>query len=172
VPNGSDPLNENDAKEAAFGICNLGLELATGARSDELEREPGLIRSFLRGWSVLSSVRRRVIGTFAAALSQNSTLAPWLRSEATVGLADLRRAVEDRQFEAAREATIFLSIVFDSRVCRAIAPLFDAIPRFSTLLDGDGSSQQVRWIASKADLQVLERLLDSLRLRSAERRAS
>ena len=89
--------------------------------------------------------------------------------EATAGLSDLRRAVESKRFEAAREAAIFLSIVFDSKICRAVAPLLDAIPRFSTLLDGPGNSHQARWIATKADFQTLTRLLDSLRLKSEKR---
>ena len=169
TPNAIGPLNDNDVKEAAFAICNLGIELATSTHADELDKEPGLIRSFMRGWNALTSTRSRVIGAFAGALSQNSMLAPWLQSEATAGLADLRRAIEERRFEAAREATILLSIVFDSRVCRAVAPLLDAIPRFSTLLEGDEHSQQARWIASKADLHIVERRLDSLRSKSTNR---
>jgi hypothetical protein len=59
--------------------------------------------------------------------------------------------------------------VFDSRVCHAIAPLLDAIPRFSTLLEDAQNSHQARWIATKADLQTLTRLLDALRLKSEKR---
>ncbi|HTE42088.1 MAG TPA: hypothetical protein VK629_14785, partial [Steroidobacteraceae bacterium] len=136
-----------------------------GTRADAIENEPGLIRLFALGWNALLSLRGRVMGAFARALSHNLRLAPWLQSEATVGLADLRRAVERSRFADAREATIFLSIVFDSEACRAIAPLLDSIPRFSTLLESDEDSQQLRWIATKADLQTIERLLDSLRLR-------
>jgi hypothetical protein len=165
---GADPLRDNDAREAAFAICNLGLELATSTRADELRTEPGLIRSFLRGWNALTCTRGRVVGTFASALSR-SALAPWLQAEASAGLADLRRALEESQFEAAREAAIFMSIVFDSRFCHAIAPLLNTIPRFSTLLDGSNSSQQARWIMSKADLQLIERLLESARTKSATR---
>lgn len=166
LPIDVDPLNDNDAKSAAFAVCNLGLELAVDTRADDIENATGLIRFFLLGWNALLAIRGRVIGAFAGALSQNLQLAPWLQSEVTVGLADLRRAVESKRFADAREATIFLSIVFDSRVCRAIAPLLDAIPKFSTLLESACDSRQSRWIAAKADLQTLERLLDSLRLKS------
>src|SRR6185436_276948 len=83
VPNGIDPLNESDSREAAFAICSLGLELATGTRADELDNEPGLVRSFLRGWSALGSIRDRVLGAFARGLSRGSMLAPSLQSEAT-----------------------------------------------------------------------------------------
>ena len=81
---------------------------------------------------------------------------------------DLRRAVESKRFDEAQEAAIFLSIVFDSRVCHAIAPLLNAIPRFSTLLEG-GNSKDSRWIETKVDLQVIERLLKSLQLKSGDR---
>jgi hypothetical protein len=168
VPNEVVALNDKDAKDAAFAICNLGLEIASSICAVDLEKEPGLIRLFILGWNALASLRSRVIGAFAGALSK-PTLPPWLQSEATAGLSDLRRAVESRRFEEAREATLFLSIVFDSRICRAIAPLMDAIPRFSTLLDSAENSHQARWIATKADLQILERLLDSLRLKSEKR---
>jgi hypothetical protein len=169
VPNDVNALNDSDAKDAAFAICNLGLKLAANTCAVDLKAEPGLIRLFILGWNALSSIRGRVIGAFAGALSQQSTLAPWLQSEATAGLSDLRRAVESKRFEEAREAALFLSIVFDSRVCHAIAPLLAAIPRFSTLLEGAQNSHQARWITTKAELQTLTRLLDSLRLKSGKR---
>jgi hypothetical protein len=160
-----EALDDRQASDAAFAICNLGFELSDSAEVARLNVEPGLIRLFMMGWNALQSIPDRAVAACAKALSRDSALPSWLRGEATGGLADLRRAVESRQFEDARDAVVFLSIAFDSRSCRAIALLLDAIPRFSSLLDGAARSEQWRWITTRADMEVIDALLSGLQVK-------
>lgn len=164
LPTDDDSLSDTEAREAAFAICNLGVALAGESVARELDKEPGLIRFFLFGWNSLSSIRGRAIGAFSGALSRSQNLAPWLLSEATSGLSDLRRALEAKRYSDARESLLFLSIVFDSSLCHALSPLMNAVPRFSTALEG-GKSTGARWIETKADIRTIERVLESIRLK-------
>jgi len=148
-------LSDEHAKDAAFAVCNLGAELAP-ASDDYLQGEPGLIRVFLFGWCVLRLIPQRAV---AALRDAAGDLGSWLRDEANVGLGDLQVAVAAANWADAREAAVFLSIAFDTAICRAIGPLLDEIPRYSLLLEGARRPDEARWIASKADLDRIAALL-------------
>ena len=157
-----------DARDAALATCNLGLEYLQSKRMElHLDIEPGLIRLFLVGWQLLGKMRDRVVGAFSGSYSERATTerlakSPWLRQEAHSGIRDLQNAVAECRFGDARDAVIFLSIVFDATACRAIAPLFDDLPHLETRVKGSKDSEHVRWIASLTDLNRIGLSLSQL----------
>lgn len=135
-----------------------------------LDIEPGLIRFFLIGWRLLSSMSDRVVEAFRTTYENPETTKwlaprPWLREEAKTGIRDLQNAVAQRRFGDARDAVIFLSIVFDTTACRAMVPLLDELPRFATVLEGSEDHKQVRWIASLHDVNRIGSLLSGLAIK-------
>ena len=153
-------LSDEQAKAAAFAICNLGVELEPDAMA--WHEEPGLIRAFLFGWSAL----RRIPEHTVAALQQAAAgLTSWIGDEAGVGIADLQAALAARNWQDARNAMVFLSIAFDTASCRAIAALLDEIPRYSALLEGSKQPEAARWISSKTDLEHIAMLLANVALK-------
>jgi hypothetical protein len=154
------PFTGGEARDAALATCNLGVEFIQSRQvALKLDREPGLIRPFLIGWQMLDVLRDRVIDAMKASfedLEASPRLQdfPWLRNEARIGIRDLQNAVLQRRFSDARDAAIFLSIVFDATTCRAIAPLLDYLPHFA--------ATQPRWIESITGLEQVSSLLFNL----------
>lgn len=85
-----------------------------------------------------------------------------VRNEAQIGISDLENAVERHQFSDARDAAIFLSIVFDATACREIAHLLDHLPHFAPIIENSENKSQPRWIESIADLDRVSSLLSNL----------
>jgi hypothetical protein len=162
------PFTGRDARDAAFAICNLGLEFLWSKRIvEQLDTEPGLIRPFLLGWQMLNNMRDRVVEAFTASYSKPEIAvrlarSPWLRQEVAIGMRDLQNAVAQRQFGDARDAVIFLSIIFDATACRAIASLFDDLPHLAMFLEGSENNKKIRWIESLADLSRIASSLSQL----------
>jgi hypothetical protein len=162
----SQPFTAGHARDAAFATCNIGLEFLQSRRAAlKLDMEPGLIRLFLIGWQFLGTLRDRVIAAIEASFTDLESTprlknSPWLRNEAKIGIRDLQNAVEQHQFADARDAVIFLSIVFNATACRAIAPLLDHLPHFATMVEQ--RNKQPRWIESIADLDQARSLLSRL----------
>jgi hypothetical protein len=158
------PFTGGHARDAALATCNLGAEFIQSRQMVlNLDTEPGLIRPFLIGWQLLDTLRDRVIDAMEASLVdlENSPRLKdfsWLRNEARIGIRDLRNAADRRQFSDARDAATFLSIIFDATACRAIAPLLDHLPHFST----SSNKSQPRWIESITDLDQVSSLLSRL----------
>lgn len=157
---GGAALSPVEARSAALATCNLGLEtLSSAGERIRIDREPGLVRLFLVGRSVLSTLPESVVEAFVRRLerlkkARAEPLHEWLVEQAEVSVADLREAVENADFEAAREAMLALCFVFEPRACRAIAPLLDELPRFGTT-DSAGAV----WIDSLASLSRAVALL-------------
>jgi hypothetical protein len=157
-----------NARDAAFATCNLGLEFIRSRQAVlKLDREPGLIRLFLIGWQLLEELRNRVIDAMKVSLAdlettQRPKTSLWLRNEAQIGMRDLQNAVERHHFADARDAAIFLSIVFDATACREIAPLLDHLPHFAAILEEGKNKSEPRWIDSIADLDRVSSLLSKL----------
>jgi hypothetical protein len=162
--NGS-ALSDLQAKDAALAICCLGLDLAQTYGVNDLRDEPGLVRLFLLGWNAVNIIPKHIALAFERAFSHADTLRPWIREEARVGVDDLRTAVNERRWEDARDAIVFLSIAFNSATCRAIVPLLDEIPRYSLLLNGGKRLEDARWIASKKDMDRIGSLISAISLK-------
>jgi hypothetical protein len=162
------PFSGGDARDAAFATCNLGVEFIYSRQTAlDLDREPGLIRLFLIGWQLLDRLRTRVLDAMKVSLvdlatTQRLKTSPWLRNEAQIGIRDLQNAVERHQFADARDAAIFLSIVFDATACREIAPLLDHLPHFAPIIENSNNKSQPRWIESIADFDRVSSLLSNL----------
>jgi hypothetical protein len=152
------PLSDAEAKDAAFATCNLGVELAPDDAA-HLHGEPGLVRTLLLGWHTLRRIAPGIVAVFEHA---TTSIDSWIREEAVVGLEDLRVAVAQNHWSDARDACVFLTIVFDTATCRAIAPLLDEIPRYSQLLAGSKQPEAVRWITTRSDLDRIAALLNDL----------
>jgi hypothetical protein len=152
-------LGPDQARSAALATCNLALELlrSQGERV-EIDGEPGLVRLFLVGLSVLRGLPGSVGEAFERsleALRRPSTepLHEWLVEQAEVSVADLRDAVAKGDFEAAREATMALCFVFEPHACRAVVPMLDELPRLGT------DTGAATWIDSLAALASAAELL-------------
>jgi Family of unknown function (DUF6178) len=162
------PLTGVEARDAALATCNLGLEYLQSRHFEfGLDKEPGLIRIFAIGWKWLDALRDRVIESMRASLIDLEAAQPlknsaWLRNEALIGIRDLQKAVERREFADVRDAITFLSIVFEAAACREIAPLLDHLPHFAPLISGSMNKSQPRWIESIADLERVSSLLSNL----------
>jgi hypothetical protein len=156
-------LSPSEARNAALATCNLGLEtLRSHGEQVRIDREPGLVRLFLVGFSVLSALPGKVAQTFVECLKSLRTANPeplheWLMEQADVSVADLTEAVRNRDFEAAREATLALGFVFEPRACRAVAALLDELPRLGTT-DGKAAT----WIDSVAAIASAAKLLGDI----------
>ena len=153
-------LSPIEARSAALSTCNLGLEtLRSRGEQVRIDHEPGLVRLFLVGFSVLSTLPGRVADSFAQCLEKlkqasSEPLHEWLVEQAEVFVADLREAVEKGAFEDARETAIALGFVFEPRVCRALVPLLDELPRLDP-----GNGGAVTWIDSIAAIESAAELL-------------
>jgi Family of unknown function (DUF6178) len=162
------PFTGSEARDAALATCNLGVEFIQSRQvALKLDREPGLIRLFLIGWQMLDALRDRIIDAMKASLegletSQCLQNTSWLRNEARIGIHDLQKAVLQRRFADARDAAVFLSIVFDATTCRAIAPLLDHLPHFATIAKKSNNKSQPRWIESSTGLDQVSSLLSNL----------
>lgn len=157
---GGATLTPAEARNAVLATSNLGLEtLTSNGRQVRIDREPGLVRLFLVGLSVLSALPGRAAESFGRCLEtlKKATFEPlheWLVEQAEVSVGDLREAVGKGDFEAAREAAMALCFVFEPRACRAVVPLLDELPRLAT---GEGGA--VTWIDCTAALASAEELL-------------
>jgi len=160
-----DELSDKDAKDAALSTCCLGYELSLDASAGDLQKDPALIRAFLLGRHAVNLIPQQVVRAFEAAIATTDIEQSWLRGEASLAVRDLRTAIAGRNFVDAREAVILLSIVFDTTTCRAIAPLLDALPRYSLLLESGQRARDVRWISTKRDLDRIDSLLAAIPLR-------
>jgi hypothetical protein len=162
------PFTPGHARDAALATCNLGLEFIQSKQvAVKLDIEPGLIRLFSIGWQLLGTLRDRVMDAIRASFVDLETTQrlknfPWLRNEVQIGIRDLQIAVEQQQFADARDAVIFLSIVFDATACRAIAPLLDHLPHLATITEKSRHKKQPRWLESIADLDHVGSLLTKL----------
>jgi hypothetical protein len=142
-------LSASDARDAALATCNLGLEtLRSHGERVRIDREPGLLRLFLVGFSVLSVLPAKVAQSFVRSLktlrkANPEPLHEWLVEQAEVLVADLNEAVRKGDFAAAREAATALGFVFEPRACRAVVPLLDELPRL-----GAAHGNAATWIAS------------------------
>jgi hypothetical protein len=161
-------LTPAQARSAVLATCNLGLEtLSSHGEPVRIDCEPGLIRLFLVGFAVLSTLPGRVAASFVRCLEKlkkasTGTLHEWLVEQAEVSVADLNEAVGKGDFEAAREATMALCFVFETRRCQAVVPLLDELPRLGKLEGGAAT-----WIDS---LGAIERAATLLRGIGAKRR--
>ena len=163
-------LTPAQARSAALATCNLGLEtLSSHGEQARIDREPGLIRLFLVGFGVLSTLPGRVAASFVRCLEKlrkagasSDPLHEWLVEQAEVSVADLKEAVGKSDFEAAREATMALCFVFEPRACRAVVPLLDELPRL-----GKVGGEAATWIDS---LEAIENAAELLRGIDAKRR--
>ena len=154
-------LSPTQARNAALATCNLGLETLHGERV-RIDREPGLIRLFLVGLNVLSTLPGRVADIFVQCLNAlkktgSDPLHRWLVEQAEIAVADLGDAVMKSDFEAAREAAMALCFVFEPRACRAVVPLLDELPRLAV---ADGATPT--WIDSLAAMGSAVQLLRDL----------
>jgi hypothetical protein len=144
-------------------MCNLGLEILRENGGDaRIGSEPGLVRLFLVGWQVIGEVPGRVVDAFKRSLKELKAAMSlpaydWLVQEAQGAYADLQAAFARRNFSAAREAVLMLSLVFEPRSSRAAAPLMDEVPRILAIPGGSA-----RWIDSLADLRRVGELLDCI----------
>ena len=116
---------------------------------------------------MLSTLPGRVAASFVRCLEKlkkasTGTLHEWLVEQAEVSVADLNEAVGKGDFEAAREATMALCFVFETRRCQAVVPLLDELPRLGKLEGGAAT-----WIDS---LGAIERAATLLRGIGAKRR--
>jgi hypothetical protein len=158
-----EAMSGENAKEAALAMCNLGLEILRENGGDaRIGSEPGLVRLFLVGWQVIGEVPGRVVDAFKRSLKELKAAMSlpaydWLVQEAQGAYADLQAAFARRNFSAAREAVLMLSLVFEPRSSRAAAPLMDEVPRILAIPGGSA-----RWIDSLADLRRVGELLDCI----------
>ena len=156
-------LRPLEARSAALATCNLGLETLSSCDGGvQIDREPGLVRLFLMGFSVLSKVPGRVVESFVQCLdilkrAGSDPLHEWLVEQAQASVEDLRSAVVKGHFEAAREAAMALCFVFEPRACQAVVPLLDELPRFAAATGGAAT-----WIDSSSAIATAMELLRSL----------
>jgi hypothetical protein len=162
-------MSAADARQAAQALCNLGLEMLLTRHEDPClgEGEPGLVRLFLIGRSVLQDIPDRVVRAFSCALERlkAASSAPaheWLVAEAQAAIEDLRDAVARHDLAAAREAMTLMGFFFDSRSCHRAVALLDEIPRLAMTV---GGKTALTWIESLRDLSTLSRLLDGIRIK-------
>lgn len=157
-------LKPAEAQGAALATCSLGLEtLTSSGRPIGMDREPGLVRLFLMGRNVLSTLPSTVVDAFAHRLerlkqARSEPLHEWLVEQAEDSVTALREAVGKADFEEAREAAMALCFVFEPRLCRAVMPLLDELPQFGTA-DGGAAS----WIDSLAAVSRAVKLLRRIR---------
>jgi hypothetical protein len=126
-----------------------------------------LVRAFLAGWKTLQGIPRRVVDAFdtaALALQATSIKGKWLQEQVLSGVDDLREAAAQRRWDDARDAAIFLSIAFDSHLCRAAGALLDDLPRYP-LAFMDEERTDMKWIESVAELETIARALTEIRHR-------
>lgn len=163
-------LTPAEARSATLATCNLGLEtLQSRSGGVRIDREPGLVRLFLVGFSVLSALPGRVAEAFVQCLKtlrkcDSGALHEWLVEQAEASVADLSEAVEKGDLEAAREATMALGFVFEPLACRAVVPLVDELPR---LWSGDGKAPM--WIDCVAGMRSAAELLRSIPVKRRRR---
>ncbi len=169
---GGGALSPAQARSAALATCNLGLEtLRSHGEQVRIDRVPGLIRLFLVGFSVLSTLPHRVTDSFVRSLEtlrkpSSEPLHDWRVEQAEVSVADLNDAVGKGEFEAAREAALALCFVFEPRACQAVVPLLDELPRLGT---ADGGAAAT-WIDCLAAIETVAAQLR--RITPKQRRAA
>ncbi len=153
-------LTPAQARNAVLATCNLGLEtLQSRNEQVRIDREPGLVRLFLVGFSVLSTLPGTVAESFVRRLkllrkAHTDDLHEWLVEQAEGSVTDLNEAVGQGDFEAAREAMMALCFVFEPRTCMAIVPLLDELPRVAAADDAAAT-----WIDGLAALARAGNLL-------------
>ena len=158
------------ARGAALATCNLGLEmLSSHGERVRIDHEPGLVRLFLVGLSVLSVLPGRVVESFVQGLAalrkaDSEPLHEWLVEQAEVSVDDLKEAVAEGNFAAAREAAMALCFVFEPRTCQPVVPLLDELPRLSA-----GNDVAATWIDSLAAIGSAAKLLRGLAAKQRRR---
>jgi hypothetical protein len=163
-------LTPTEARSAALATCNLGLETMNSLGVEaRIDCEPGLVRMFLMGICILSTLPERVEAAFLQCFEtlRNANSGPvheWLVEQAQVLVTDLSDAVGKRDFEAAREAAMALGFVFEPRACRAVAPLLDELPRLGTV-----NGEAAAWIDSLAAIASATELLRSIAAKQRRR---
>jgi hypothetical protein len=156
-------LTPAQARNAALATCNLGLEtLRSHGEQVRIDHEPGLVRLFLVGFGVLSALPVKAAQSFVRCLkalrkADPEPLHDWLVEQAQVLVADLNEAVRNRDFAAAREATMALGFVFEPHACRAVVPLLDELPRLGT-----AGATAATWIDSLAAMASAAQLLRAI----------
>jgi hypothetical protein len=162
-------MSAADARQAALALCNLGLETLQARQEDPClgNGEPGLVRLFLIGRSVLQDIPDRLVRAFACALErlQAASSGPaheWLVAEAQAAFVDLRDAVTRHDLAAARDAMTVMGFFFDGRSCHRALALLDEIPRLARTAGGETA---LTWIESLRDLSTLSRLLDGIQIK-------
>jgi hypothetical protein len=164
------PFNPAQARDAVMATCNLGLEtLRSRGEQVRIDHEPGLVRLFLVGFSVLGTLPAKIARSCLAhlqALRQDCAepLHEWLVEQAEVCVADLNTAVAAGNLAAAREAMLALCFVFEPRACQAVVPLLDDLPRLGAT-DGNAAT----WIDSLDSLHEVARLLQCIAARRRRR---
>ncbi len=168
---GGETLSPVEARSAALATCNLGVEtLRSRGEQVRIDVEPGLVRLFLVGASVLRTLPGRVMDSFAHRLERlkrahTEPLHEWLVQQAEGFVADLREAARKGDFAEAREAAMALGFVFEPTVCRAVVPLLDELPRLDP-----GNGGAATWIDSveavESAVALLRRIAVKRRLKS------
>ena len=154
------------ARDAALATCNLGLEiLQSRGEQPRIGGEPGLVRLFLVGFHLLSTLPDKVVECFVERLkalrqTRSDSLHEWLVDQAEGSVADLHEAVIRADFDAAREAMLALCFVFEPQACRAAVPLLDELPRRAA-----PDESAATWIDSVTAMASVAQLLRSVTAR-------
>jgi len=172
------PFGEEAAARAVTATCDLGLasmlwRIPDGHPAALITDEPGLIRAFAVGHSVLSRLPIAVADRLAELIERPGVrlrigAKPWvlLEADALVKSGALRAAVLARTFDDAKETISLLQIVLEPHACTALRALVDDYPAFPLVLEQASNADKVltgtRFIDSLEDLAAIDRLLKSL----------
>lgn len=155
-------FGKQEAADAVFATCNLGLEFAPDF---PLVEEPGLVGLFRIGWHVLQEIPMQVIrhacDVFQRGdIRQRLGLRAWMLTDLCNALQSpqTRADVELRQYEKIHDTMKMLKLVMDDHACLQLHFLVDCCPSLSE----SKMTEARRFIESKADLIEIQHFLDSL----------
>jgi hypothetical protein len=171
-------FDHESAANAAMATCNLGSEyLAIGSPTDGFDHvlttEPGLVRAFSVGFSLIQRLPIAVAEGVAALFARNDVrdrLAPkrWVLDEVDSLLANgaLADSVRARKLDDAKETISLLVIALKPEACVGLRVLVDELPALPRVLEQSERTAAVgessRFIASVGDLARIERFLSGL----------
>ena len=171
-------FTEESAANAAMATCHLGATYLGGDARDAhfdhvLTAEPGLVRAFAVGLSLIDRLPTAVAGRIGALFEREDVRErvarkPWVLAEVDALLANdaLLESVRERDLEDAKDTLSLLAIALKPEACVCLRVLVDEFPAFPRVLEQADRTAVVgessRVIATLADLARIEAFLAAL----------
>jgi hypothetical protein len=177
------PFTEANAVKAVRATCNLGLEYISTHQNivqqelyfELLSAEPGMLRPFSVGFTLLNQVPRDCVVSLTAFLADKRLTSKLDRLPSIAAQLEdvwpgdrLLPKVESGQFDELKSDIQTLALVLEQVAVHCLDHLVDSFPVFPRILSMDPPpirlDTSIRFISRLEDLQQIERYVGNLRI--------